>query len=529
MVDSLLIPLIVIVPLFTAVALLLPVAIFDDRRTLWTWTLGSTLVTFVVSLLAACQFDWSATTWQMRGGVPWVPSFGIEFAYGVDAISLWLVLLSTFLMPLIVLAANPPHTGDSPSAGARQFYFWLLLVEAAMVGAFVATDAMFFFLCFEFTLIPLYFLIGVYGGRDRLPAARLFFVYTFVGSMFTFAGLLYVAWTAAQISGLWSFDIATLYGAAAQMSFTEQAWVLASLLAGFGVKAPIFPLHTWLPKTYVESPVAGTVILAAVLAKLGTYGLLRFALPITPDAVAYFAPGIAILAIIGILYAGLICWVQKDLKRLIAYSSISHLGFCILGLFAFDVDNLGGVGAVLYMVNHGLATGALFLCAAMVYDRLRTYEMASMSGLARTMPVWASFMVFFVMASVALPGLNGFVSEFLTLAGTFSSTGALGPVYGAAAGLGMIIAAIYLLYMVGKVVFGPVRASSDAAGGDLSKREIAALAPLAVVCLVLGFYPLPVLRSLEAPVDALTSPARAAVERDAGPALARVVEKLEKP
>lgn len=513
------IPLIVIVPLFTALALLLPVAIFNDRRTLWVWTLGSTLVTFVISLAALAMFDWSAAGWQMGGAVPWVPGFGIRFAYGVDAISLWLVLLSTFIMPLVVLAADPPRIGDGPDGGARQFYFWLLMVESAMIAAFVATDAMFFFLCFEFTLVPLYFLIGVFGGRGRLPAARLFFVYTFVGSMFTFAALLYVGWVASRVhGGVWSFDFGLLYDAALRMSPREQAWVLIGLFVGFAVKTPIFPLHTWLPASYWEAPTAGTVVLASVLAKLGAYGLLRLALPMCPDAAAALAPGIAILAVIGIVYAGLICWVQKDLKRLIAYSSISHLGFCVLGLFALDAGTLGGVGSVLYMVNHGLATGALFLCGGMLFERFRTYEMVAMSGLGRAMPVWASFMVFFVMAGVGLPGLNSFVSEFLTLAGAFTSADALGPAYGVAAGLGIILSAIYLLYMVGKVVFGPVKTPGRLAAADLTPREVWALAPLAVACLALGFYPLPVLRSLHEPVEALVAPARLAAMRASAPA-----------
>lgn len=517
MIESILIPLLVIVPAFSGLALLLPMPAFDERRPLWTFTLGSTIATFVLSVVVALNFNWADPTLagnsEFAREVPWIPQFGLTFGYGLDSISLWLVLLSTFLMPLIVLA-----TYLTPSRQPRQFYLWLLLAQAAMIGAFLATDAIFFFLCFEFTLVPLYFLIGVYGGRERRGAANTFFIYTFAGSMLTFASLLYVAWVYAQANGEWTFNIASLYRAAAAMSPAEQTLVLVGLLAGFAVKAPIFPLHTWLPPAYVEAPVAGTVVLSAVLAKLGTYGILRFVLPMCPAAVAQYAPAIAIFAIAGILYAALICWVQKDLKKLIAYSSVSHLGFVTLGLVALDSQDLGAVGATLYMVNHGLATGALFLCAGMLEDRFRTNDMGSMSGLARAMPLWSFFMVVFVMASVGLPGLNQFVSEFLTLAGAFTSDTTLGWPYGLAAGLGMIFGAIYLLYMVGRVVFGPVSVPAadpmeagsidKAHARDLTPREFAALAPLAAVCLLLGFYPYPVLQSLERPVAELTVDAR---------------------
>ncbi len=528
--SAILIPLTVLLPIFGALGLLVPAPAFDDRRTAWSYALLTSLATFVVSVLVAMQFDWSATGPQMARVIPWVPAFGLSFSFGLDAISLWLVLLSTFITPLVILATvNEPH--ETPG-NARGFFFWLLLVEAAMVAAFVATDAIFFFLCFEFTLIPLYFLIGQFGGVRRKAAAATFFIYTFAGSMLMFAGLLYVGWFAAQQTGQWSFDFASLYAASESMTLTQQGWVLAAFLAGFAVKIPIFPVHSWLPLTYRESPVAGTVILAAVLAKLGTYGLLRFALPITPDAFVAAAPAIGTLAVIGILYAALIAWVQKDLKTLIAYSSISHLGFIVLGLFALDGEDLGAVGATIYMVNHGIATGALFLCAGMLFERVRTYEMAAVSGVARVMPVWAFFMVFFVFASVGLPGLNGFVGEFLTLIGTFNSPdGVLGRGYAVPAAFGIILSAIYLLYMTGRVVFGRVRLPLPAAlpgepprrVPDLSGREIAALAPLALAAAFLGMYPAPVLESLEQPVAQLTESARgaAASERivadDAGP------------
>jgi NADH-quinone oxidoreductase subunit M len=309
------------------------------------------------------------------------------------------------------------------------------------------------------------------------------------------------------------------------MSFKEQSWVLLALMAGFSVKVPLFPLHTWLPLAHTEAPTAGSVILAGVLLKLGTYGIYRFAIPFAPQAAVAYAPYIAILAIIGIIYAGLICWVQTDVKKLVAYSSVAHLGFCVLGLFAFNVTGL--TGAVLYMINHGLSTGALFLLIGMVYERYHTRSLKELGGLAGRMPVWATFMVFFTMASVGLPGLNGFISEFLCILGTFQAgayeaprpgvLGAnLGIWYAFAAGTGMIIAAMYLLLMLGKIVWGPLlephahdehahpaaaHADPGALPTDLNNREIGILIPLAIACLVLGLYPGPVIDGLRGPTS----------------------------
>lgn len=497
------------------------------------------LLTFGFALAAAWKFDWHPTDptqplVQLLLPIPWVPAFGLNFGFGVDAISLWLVLLTCFLQVVVILG----NVGKVTTR-VREFYFWLLILQASMLGAFIATDVIFFYTCFEFTLVPLFFLIGIFGGAQRLAAARVFFLYTFTGSMLTFAGLLYVAWFNTKLptnlfvgAGEWSFNIRTLYGAARQMSNTQQTWLLVALLAGFAVKLPLFPFHTWQPLTYSEAPTAGSVLLAGVLAKLGSYGMLRLAIPMAPEAVKALAPTIAALAVAGILYTALICWVQKDIKKLIAYSSISHLGFVALGLFA--LNPVGAGGAVFYMVSHGLSTGALFLCVGMLIDRFQTREMSQMSGLAKVMPIWAFFMVFFALASVGLPGLNGFVGEFLTLLGAFSAEHVLGSTYAGVAGIGIILAAIYVLYMLGKVVWGPLKvprlagdatganANPDASGkspavADLNFREIATLAPLALACLVLGLAPTPMLRSIEPAVNDLIAPAQVGVATDAGP------------
>lgn len=532
MTDAWIIPLLLLVPLIAAAGMLLPNSRFDDRHFTCMFALANTLIAFVISLFAVAAFDWSGAdgSWQLTGSIAWFPAMNLSVSYGMDAISLWLVLLTTFLMPIVVLSSM-----TAVEERPREYYFWLLVIEAAMLGTFVATDIIFFYVCFEFTLVPLYFLIGVFGSAQRLKAAKVFFLYTFTGSMLTLAGVLYVAWFGASLpagaypgAGTWAFDIGTLYQAAQQMSVTQQSWVLGALLAGFAVKVPLWPVHTWLPLAHTEAPTAGSVILAGVLLKLGTYGLLRFAVPMTPDALAVYAPAIAILAIVGILYTALVCWVQKDVKKLIAYSSVSHLGFCVLGLVALDASDIGPVGSVMYMVNHGLSTGALFLCVGMIYERFHTREMAQMSGLARVMPVWGFFMVFFVLASVALPGLNGFVGEFLTLLGTFASDAVLGVPYAAVAAAGMIVAAIYLLYLVGRVIFGPVKVPEahhhessphhhghdDHGVSDLTPREIGVLTPVAIACLLLGLYPMPVLSSLEAPVARITAPAKQAAGVD---------------
>jgi NADH-quinone oxidoreductase subunit M len=512
--------------------------------------LCGTLIALAISVFAMLpgegRFDWaSAEQFQYAHTFAWLPQMGLTFSVGADSVSMMLIALTALLGPICVQASKTAITDR-----VKTYYSWLLVLQAAVTGVFAARDLVLFYTCFEFTLIPMFVLISLYGSTNRKKAAIKFFLYTFTGSVIALAGLVYVAWRASlQNSGEWTFDIGVLQEVGAAMSFREQAWVMVAMLAGFAVKVPLFPVHTWLPLAHTEAPTAGSVILAGVLLKLGTYAMFRFVLPFTPAAVIEYAPAIAVVCVIGIIYGGLICWVQKDVKKLVAYSSVAHLGFCILGMFA--LNNNGLTGSILYMINHGLSTGALFLCIGMIYERYHTRSMNELGGLAAKMPVWATFMVFFTMASVGLPGLNGFVSEFLCLLGAFqassawgSSTGvtatgaldsglwgsagtdvpgatagALGPWVAAIAGIGMIIAAIYLLYMVGKVVWGPLVEPAGhghhghAAHGaddeheaplptDLNLREIGILLPLAVLCLALGVYPKPMLNALQPPIDA---------------------------
>ncbi len=512
---------------------------------------AATLLPVAAFAVLAAQFDWTrGGDYQFTGSHEWLPEFGLSISVGVDSVSMLLLGLTALLGPICVVGSFTAVTKR-----VRTYYFWLLVLQAAVSGVFMARDVILFYVFFEFTLVPMFVLISIYGSSNRKAAAIKFFLYTFTGSVIALAGLVYVAWSHATQTGggggevgRWTFDLATLQAASAKMPLTTQMWVFGALMMGFAVKVPLFPFHTWLPLAHTEAPTAGSVVLAGVLLKLGTYGILVFAIPFCPRAAIELQTTVATLAVIGIIYGGLVCWVQNDVKKLVAYSSVAHLGFCMLGMFAFNP--LGLQGSILYMVNHGLSTGALFLCIGMIYERYHTRSMRSLGGLAAKMPVWATFMIFFTMASVGLPGTNGFISEFLCLIGTFqagdwtSATGGAGagPVaggmgrlgvwYAFLAGTGMIIAAIYLLYMAGKVVWGPLvephghgshggghapaahgatgqpvgHGPVGGAGGeeeapvlpaDLTAREIGVLIPLAALCLVLGIYPKPITQALE--------------------------------
>ncbi len=513
----------VLIPLIAAAA----ISALPRRLTYLIGLLGTLAPVGVFGVLAA-EFNWSAGgATQFERSWVWFPDLGVAFSIGVGSVAMMLLGLTVLLGPVCVVASATAITRRT-----KTYYFWLLVLQAAMSGVFMARDVIAFYTFFEFTLIPMFVLISLYGSTNRKAAAIKFFLYTFTGSVIALAGLVYVAWyNATQLqsgmanqAGKWTFDLVALQSAGAAMPLSTQLWVFGALMLGFCVKVPVFPLHTWLPLAHTEAPTAGSVVLAGVLLKLGTYGILAIAVPMCPAAAIAFAPGMGILAICGIIIAGLICWVQNDVKKLVAYSSVAHLGFCILGLFSFTAAGLQG--SILYMINHGLSTGALFLLIGMIYERYHTRSMKELGGLAAKMPVWTTFMVFFTMASVGLPGLNGFISEFLCLLGAFQAgdswgtlapnavaglRGGLGFWYAAVAGTGMIIAAIYLLYMVGRVCFGPLvephghaHAAHDehapALPADLSVREIGLLLPLAALCLALGVYPTPALRALEQPV-----------------------------
>lgn len=502
-------PLFILAPLVSAVLVLL-VGRWDAKKAAPTAFLLS-LVLAAFNLKILCNFDFATPeVVQYACSVPWIPQFGITFSLGIDSISLWLILLTSLLTPLSILGSFKYIKTREP-----EFYAWLLILYGAMLTCFCARDVVLFYLAFEFTLVPMFFLIGIWGGTDRRKAAVRFFLYTFFGSVFLLAAVVYTGYLYYASKGVWSFDLETLYAFGATLPTNTQILIFLGLLCGFAVKIPLFPVHTWLPLAHTEAPTAGSVLLAGILLKLGTYGLIRISLPMFPDATLALAPWLAITCIVGIIYGALISWVQTDMKKLIAYSSVSHLGFCVLGMLALTQE--GMVGSIMYMINHGLSTGALFLVVGMIYERYHTRSMDEISGLARQTPVLASFAVLFVLSSVALPGLNGFVSEFLVLIGTFTSGqslgtthavfhGNLGPYYAVVATTGVILGAVYLLYWTGRVVFGPLKEPAHDASTphepvkDLSFREWCVLSPLAIGVIVLGVYPQPVLDSLRQPV-----------------------------
>jgi NADH-quinone oxidoreductase subunit M len=490
------------------------------------WALIVSLITLLIGVVLAGQFDWKGgaeLSWPGASPVGgsssfYLDSIGFGLKLGADSISLWLVLLTVVLQPLAILASFQSIT-DRP----KQYYAWMLALLSAMLGVFVARDLLLFYVFFELTLVPMFFIIGIWGGPQRRYAAAKFFLFTFTGSVFTLAGIIYLGMNAPK-----GFDLAgAVTFAQTQLSPQARWWLLIAFLAGFAVKVPLFPVHTWLPLAHTEAPTAGSVILAGVLLKLGTYGLLKLAVPIaSPDAVATLAPFIGFLCVIGVIYGALVAWVQQDIKKLVAYSSVSHLGFCVLGLFALNV--IGVQGSVLYMINHGISTGALFLCIGMIYDRYHTRDINELSGLARKMPIWAFFMIVFTLSSIGLPGTNGFVSEFLTILGAFTSPH-LGIAYGSLAALGIILGAIYMLHMAARVVWGPLKTPGGHGPGghdhddhghagaerseapdpnalptDLNAREIAILVPLALAVVILGVKPNLILNSIEKPVQQIT-------------------------
>ena len=437
--------------------------------------LVATVATFLVSLVAFGKFDPAVAGFQLVEEAGWVPSIGLGYVMGVDGVSIWLVLLSTFLFPIAVLASWP-ITKD-----VRLYMISMLALETAVVGSFLALDLLLFFLFFEAILVPMYFLIGGWGSARRVYAAVKFFLYTMAGSAFLLLATLFL-WSRSTLEGGATFDLRVLTDVAAGLPVTTARWLFLAFLVAFAVKVPLFPLHTWLPDAHTEAPTAGSVLLAGVLLKVGTYGILRFNLTLFPEAARYFATFVSILAVIGILYGAVAALIQTDIKRLVAYSSVSHLGFVVLGVFAFTSQ--GVTGGVLQMVNHGLATGALFLLVGMVYDRTHTRELADMGGLASVMPWLLGTFLFAVLASVGLPGLNGFVGEFLVIAGTF----AVSQWFGALASLAVILAAIYLLWSYQRVAYGPVREEHRLLP-DLNLRETLVLAPVLALLLVFGVYP----------------------------------------
>ena len=457
--------------------------------------LGTTLVTFLISLLMWTGWQSGEAGMQFVENASWLPELGLRYHLGVDGISLFLVLLTTFLMPISVFFSNK-YVHDRIGA----HLFLLLLLETAMVGTFVALDMVLFFTFFEFSLIPMYFLIGQWGSGNRIYAALKFFLYTFAGSTLMVVGILAVYFA----SDPHTFDITELVKQSGNFSPTLQTWAFLAFALGFAIKVPLFPFHTWLPDAHVQAPTAGSIILAGILLKMGTYGYVRFAVPLFPEAAVQFGPWIAALAVIGIIYGALVALVQKDMKSLVAYSSVAHLGFVMLGVVAFNEQGISG--AVLQMVNHGLSTGALFLMVGMLYERRHTRQLDEFGGLWKSVPIYSGFLLVVAMSSAGLPGLNGFIGEFTILLGAYGSTGLLwGNWFAVIAALGVILAAWYLLTLFRKIVQGPLTNPKNDSEhlADLSIGEIAVLLPLVILFFLIGLFPNLFLEKINPSVSAM--------------------------
>ena len=458
-------------PLVGVLAIVVGGREMSDTTARWL-ALFVTLVTFGLSIAVLGRFDHSDPGFQLVEQASWVPSVGLQWIVGVDGISLWLVLLTTFLFPVSVLASWTVTTD------VRRYMIAMLVLETAVLGTFLALDLIVFFIFFEALLVPMYLLIGGWGGERRVYAALKFFLYTMAGSAFLLVAILFLyAHTGAS-----TFDLRTLADASATLQVQTARWLFLGFFIAFAVKVPVFPLHTWLPDAHTEAPTAGSVLLAGVLLKVGAYGMIRFTLTLFPEAAKHFATAVSILAVIGIIYGAVCALGQRDVKRLVAYSSVSHLGFVVLGLFALTEQSV--TGGVLQMVNHGLATGALFLLVGMVYERTHTRQLDKMGGLASQMPWLLGFFLFAVFASAGLPGLSSFVGEFLVIVGTF----AVSHLFGALASVAVVLGAIYLLWSYQRVAYGPIREEHRMLP-DVSLREVIVIALVLALLLVFGVYP----------------------------------------
>ncbi|MEE8312049.1 MAG: NADH-quinone oxidoreductase subunit M [Candidatus Binatia bacterium] len=461
----------------------------------------ASLVPFGLSVAAWMAYEPSTAGFQLVERAPWIPELGISYYLGMDGISLLLIVLTTFLTPLVLLAAP-----DQIHKRLKAYLISMLLLETTMLGTLVALDLILFYVFWELMLIPMFLIIGIWGGDRRVYASIKFILFTMVGSLPMLAGIVYMALqygVQPDLGGNPSFALTDLYGLV--LPHAAQMWVCFSMVLAFAIKVPMWPLHTWLPDAHVEAPTGGSVILAGVLLKMGTYGFLRFVMPLFPDVLPVFMPWIAVLAVIGIVYGALVAMVQPDMKKLVAYSSVSHLGFVMLGLAS--MNTIGVSGAVYQMISHGLSTGALFLLVGMIYERRHTRMIDEFGGLWKQMPVYASCFLIVTLASIGLPGLNGFVGEFLIFIGAFRANAGLTVV----AVSGVVLGAVYMLWMYQRVMFGPLDRPENESLTDMTPREIAVMAPIIALIVLMGVYPRPFLATIEKSVASTV--ARAASTR----------------
>ena len=445
------------------------------------WTFLGTLIAFAISMILWNRFEPTGAEFQFLEKTPWIKDLGISYYLGVDGISLLLIMLTTFLMPIVVLGAY-----SAVEQRQKEFYFLLLALETSMIGAFTTLDLFMFYVFWEAMLIPMYFLIGIWGGKDRIYAATKFFLYTVVGSLLMLVAIFYLSSKHQAQFGQYSTSFVDLYrltlsGGAGY--FSVQGWLFLAFALAFAIKVPLFPLHTWLPDAHVQAPTAGSVVLAGVLLKMGGYGLIRIAFPMFPDAVHAYQGIFLALGSVAIVYGAWVAMVQPDVKKLVAYSSVSHMGYVILGLFA--LNSIGATGAIYQMLNHGISTGALFLLVGMIYERRHTREISDFGGISKVMPLFAVAFLIVTLSSVALPGTNGFIGEFLILLGTWKAS----PWSAVVAGTGVIFGAVYMLWMFQRVMFGEIKNDENKDLKDLNTREQWVMIPLLVMIFVMGLAP----------------------------------------
>jgi NADH-quinone oxidoreductase subunit M len=475
--------------LFTPLAGALALLFVNGRRTdVIRWLANAfAALGFLVSVPLWFLYEPHGKTWQFAERGEWIPTIGSSYYLGVDGFSILLILLTTLMGWIAILAA-----WNDIRERVKEFYVFMLVLQTGMLGAFMALDFLLFFLFWEVMLVPMYFLIGIWGGGRRLYSAIKFFLYTLAGSVVMLLGILGLYFWNAAASGVYTFDI-TLYHTV-QVPFEVQKWVFLAFFLGFAVKVPMFPFHTWLPDAHTDAPTAGSVILAAILLKMGTYGFIRLSLPILPEASRYFVPLVAVLAIVGILYGALVALAQSDWKRLVAYSSVSHMAMVMLGMFA--LTPVGITGSIVQQINHGISTGALFLIVGIVYERRHTREIAEYGGLSKIMPVFAAIFLVMTMSAIGLPALNGFIGEVLILQGVY----VVNKWWAAVAAAGIVLGAAYMLWLYQRTMFGRVDNPANAALRDLSAREVATFVPLVALAIWIGLYPAPLLRRLETSV-----------------------------
>jgi NADH-quinone oxidoreductase subunit M len=458
----------------------------NDNAIRWIANLVA-LVGFVISIPLWFRYDTKNPDFQFVERMTWIPSIGAEYFIGIDGFSTLLILLTTMMGAIAVLSSWTAITER-----VKEYYIFLLMLQTGMLGAFMSLDFLLFFLFWEVMLVPMYFLIGIWGSANRLYSAIKFFLYTLVGSVVMLLGILALYFYNHAQTGMYTFDVTQFHKINAP--FDLQWWVFLAFFLGFAIKVPMFPFHTWLPDAHTDAPTAGSVILAAVLLKMGTYGFIRFSLPILPEATRHFVPMVAFLCIVGIVYGALVALAQKDWKRLVAYSSVSHMAMVMLGMFA--LNPVGITGSIVQQLNHGISTGALFLLVGVVYERRHTREISEYGGLSKVMPVYAAIFLLMTMSSIGLPTLNGFIGEFLILQGVFVAS----KVWAAFAASGVVLGAAYMLYLYQRTMFGKIENPKNEKLPDLSVREFATFAPLIVLAVWMGLYPKPFLDRLQTSV-----------------------------